>query len=269
MAKPAENRPGLRQGTGSTVSDQDFTARRLFIETSLEEGADIVPPDAALNYLLNVLRLRDSATIPVFNGRDGEFLARLHSVGRRAARLKIEAQLRAQTPRADLDYCFAPLKQGRLDYMAQKATEMGAGRLTPVITNRTQVRRLGHERLVANVIEAAEQCGVLAVPEVVAPVSLTAFLAGFSPKRLLVFCDERAPIADPVRALAGSAGEGTSVLVGPEGGFDDSERAAIRRLPNVVALSLGPRILRADTAAVAALAAVQATLGDWRIGPGA
>lgn len=269
MAKPAENRPGRRKGTGSTVLDEDFTARRLFIEMPLNEGADIAPPDAALNYLLNVLRLRESATILVFNGRDGEFLARLHSIGRRAARLKVETQVRVQTPRADFDYCFAPLKQGRLDYMVQKATEMGAGRLAPVITNRTQVRRLGHERLVANVIEAAEQCGVLAIPEVVGPVSLPTFLAGFSPTRLLVFCDERAPIADPVRALAESGGEGVSVLVGPEGGFDDMERAAIQRLPNVVALSLGPRILRADTAAVAALAVVQATLGDWRVGAGA
>lgn len=267
MAKPVETPPERRQGTGSTVSDDDFTARRLFIDAPLREGVDIAPPDPALNYLLNVLRLRESATILVFNGRDGEFLARLHAVSRRGARLRVETQTRAQTPCADLDYCFAPLKQGRLDYMAQKATEMGAGRLLPVITNRTQVRRIGHERLVANVIEAAEQCGVLAVPAVAATVSLSTFLAGFSPTRLLVFCDERAPIADPVRALAGRRGEGVSVLVGPEGGFDDSEHAAIRRLPNVVALSLGPRILRADTAAVAALAVIQATLGDWLSGP--
>ena len=250
-----------------TVLDDDFTARRLFVDAPLAEGDDIALPDAALNYLLNVLRLREGDGILVFNGRDGEFRAQLHAVGRRAARLRIGARTRTQTPPADLDYCFAPLKQGRLDYMAQKATEMGAGRLVPVITNRTQARRVGHGRIVANVIEAAEQCGVLAVPTVAEAASLAGFLAGFPSTRLLVFCDERAPIADPVRALAGSGGEGVSVLVGPEGGFDDTERAAIQRLPNVVALSLGPRILRADTAAVAALAVIQATLGDWLSGP--
>ena len=250
------------------MSDDDFNARRLFVESSLAEGDEIVPSDAAVNYLLNVLRLREGDRILVFNGRDGEFRAHLHAVSRRAARLRIGIRTRMQTPHADLDYCFAPLKQGRLDYMAQKATEMGASRLVPVIANRTQVRRVGNARIVANVIEAAEQCGVLAVPAVAEAVSLSSFLASFPPTRLLVFCDEQAPIADPMRALAGRVGAGTSVLVGPEGGFDDAERTAIRRLPNVVALSLGPRILRADTAAVAALAVVQAALGDWRIDAG-
>lgn len=246
------------------MSDDDFNARRLFVDSSLAEGDEIAPSDVAVNYLLNVLRLREGDRILVFNGRDGEFRAHLHAVSRRVARLRIGVRTRAQTSHADLDYCFAPLKQGRLDYMAQKATEMGASRLVPVITNRTQVRRVGHARIVANVIEAAEQCGVLAVPGVAEAVSLSAFLAGFLSTRLLVFCDEQAPIADPVRALAGRVGAGVSVLVGPEGGFDDAERAAIRQLPNVVALSLGPRILRADTAAVAALAVVQSALGDWR-----
>jgi 16S rRNA (uracil1498-N3)-methyltransferase len=144
---------------------------------------------------------------------------------------------------------------------------MGAGRLTPVITNRTQVRRLNLERLRANVIEAAEQCGVLAIPETVEPVSLSTYLAGLPAARLLVFCDERAEVANPAAALAeraDTASAGVSVIIGPEGGFDDAERALLLRAPNVVRLSLGPRILRADTAAVAALAVVQATLGDWR-----
>lgn len=226
-------------------------------------GADVAPPPDALNYLLNVLRLREGDAILLFNGRDGEFLAHLTAVTRRAAILRVEKLLRPQTPLADLDYCFAPLKQARLDYMAQKATEMGAGRLVPVITNRTQVRRVNSARLRANAVEAAEQCGVLAVPEASEAVDLADFLVSFPEKRLLVFCDEDAPIANPVTALSGRSGEGVSVLIGPEGGFDEQERAAIARLSNVARLSLGPRVLRADTAAVAALAIVQAAIGDW------
>lgn len=233
------------------------------MEADLAPGADVAPPPDALNYLLNVLRLREGDAILLFNGRDGEFLAHLTAVTRRAATLRVEKLLRPQTPLADLDYCFAPLKQARLDYMAQKATEMGAGRLVPVITNRTQVRRVNSARLRANAVEAAEQCGVLAVPEASEAVDLADFLVSFPEKRLLVFCDEDAPIANPVTALSGRSGEGVSVLIGPEGGFDEQERAAIARLSNVARLSLGPRVLRADTAAVAALAIVQAAIGDW------
>lgn len=233
------------------------------MEADLAPGADVVPPPEALNYLLNVLRLREGDAILLFNGRDGEFLAHLSAVTRRAATLRVERLLRPQTPLADLDYCFAPLKQARLDYMAQKATEMGAGRLVPIITNRTQVRRVNSARLRANAIEAAEQCGVLAVPKASEAVDLVDLLSGFPAKRLLVFCDEDAPIGNPVQALSGRSGEGVSVLIGPEGGFDEQERAAIARLSNVARLSLGPRVLRADTAAVAALAVVQAAIGDW------
>lgn len=233
------------------------------MEADLAPGADVVPPPEALNYLLNVLRLREGDAILLFNGRDGEYLAHLSAVTRRAATLRVERLLRPQTPLVDLDYCFAPLKQARLDYMAQKAAEMGAGRLVPVITNRTQVRRVNSARLRANAVEAAEQCGVLAVPEASEAVDLADFLSGFPAKRLLVFCDEDAPIANPVAALSGRSGEGVSVLIGPEGGFDEQERAAIARLSNVARLSLGPRVLRADTAAVAALAIVQAAIGDW------
>jgi 16S rRNA (uracil1498-N3)-methyltransferase len=245
------------------LSHYDFSAQRLFVTQALAPGAAFVPPPEALNYLLNVLRLREGDAILLFNGRDGEYLAHLAEVAKRSAKLRIDRLLRAQTPLADLDYCFAPLKQARLDYMAQKATEMGAGRLVPVITNRTQVRRVNSERLRANAIEAAEQCGVLAVPEAAEAVNLADFLSDFPEARLLAFCDEDAPIANPFQALSGRSGKGVSVLVGPEGGFDEKERAAIARLPNVVSLSLGPRVLRADTAAVAALAIVQAALGDW------
>jgi 16S rRNA (uracil1498-N3)-methyltransferase len=245
------------------LSNKPISAQRLFLDEALSPDVVVTPPSEALNYLLNVLRLREGDPILLFNGRDGEFLAHLSEVTRRAARLRIDRKLREQTARADLDYCFAPLKQARLDYMAQKATEMGAGRLIPVITRRTQMRRVNSARLRANAIEAAEQCGVLAVPQTLEAVDLDDFLASFPAGRLLVFCDEDAPVANPVAALSGRSGQGISVLIGPEGGFDDAERAAISRAPNVARLSLGPRVLRADTAAVAALAVVQSTIGDW------
>ena len=164
--------------------------------------------------------------------------------------------------------CFAPLKHARLDYMVQKAVEMGASVLAPAITRRTQVARINDARMRANVIEAAEQCGILNVPAVAAARPLTAVLADWPAERLLAFCDEDADVRDPVAALAGAGGADRAtplaVLIGPEGGFDAGEREALLRLPRVVRLSLGPRILRADTAAVAALALMQAVLGDGR-----
>ncbi len=250
---------------GKLVSRYDFSAQRLFVEAPLEAGARIIPDADRLNYLLNVLRLREGDAILLFNGRDGEWRASLEEVAKRKAILVAKERLRAQTASADLHYCFAPLKHARLDYMAQKATEMGAARLAPIITRRTQARRVNLERLAANVVEAAEQCGVLSVPEVVEEVALEAYLAAREAGRLLVFCDEDAERADPVTALrAAPAHQGVDVLVGPEGGFDPAEREAILAAPLVARLSLGPRILRADTAAVAALTVVQAVLGDWR-----
>lgn len=246
------------------MSRYDFTSRRLFVDAPLAPGARIEPPPAALNYLLNVLRLREGAALLAFNGRDGEFRVRLTEVGKRSARLLVEDRTRPQTPLADLDYCFAPLKQARLDYVVEKATEMGAGRLVPVLTARTQVRKVNVERLQANVVEAAEQCGILAVPLVAPAVELRDFLAQLATERLLVFCDEDSEIVNPSKALQQyAAPAGVSVLIGPEGGFDDAERAAIARHPCVARISLGPRILRADTAGVAALALVQAIVGDW------
>ena len=249
------------------MSEYDFTAQRLYLDAPLAEGILCDAPSAVHNYLLNVLRLRAGDVIHVFNGREGEFRARLTDASRRLVRFRIEALLRMQPALADLDYAFAPLKQARLDYMVQKAVEMGAGRLTPVITNRTQVRRLNLERLRANVVEAAEQCGVLAIPEIHEPVGLSTYLAGLPASRWLVFCDERAPAGSPIEtlgSLADRAAESLGLIVGPEGGFDESERTQILKRSNVVRISLGPRILRADTAAVAALAIVQAALGDWR-----
>jgi 16S rRNA (uracil1498-N3)-methyltransferase len=249
------------------VPDYDFTAQRLYLDLPLAARTQCDAPATVHNYLLNVLRLRAGDVIHVFNGKDGEFRARLTDVSRRHVRLEIEAMVRTQTAPYEIDYAFAPLKQARLDYMVQKAVEMGAGRLTPVITNRTQARRLNLDRLRANIIEAAEQCGVLVIPEICEPVSLSTYLAGLPARRLLVFCDERAPVGSPNETLthrAEDAVDGVSLIVGPEGGFDEGERASILKGSNVIRISLGPRILRADTAAVAALAVVQAALGDWR-----
>lgn len=247
------------------MSRYDFSAQRLFVEAPLEAGARIPPSPDQLNYLVNVLRLREGGTILLFNGRDGEWRARLEAVSRRSATLAATEQTRPQTAPFDLDYCFAPLKHARLDYMAQKAAEMGVARLSPILTRRTQARRVNLQRLRANAVEAAEQCGVLSVPLVSEEVELRDFLRLFPQHRLLVFCDEDAESADPLAALRSAPTHiGVSLLIGPEGGFDDEERAEIQRVSKVLRLSLGPRILRADTAAVAALTLVQATIGDWR-----
>ena len=244
----------------------DFTSPRLYVDAPMNVGGRLALNAEQTNYLLNVLRLREGARVLVFNGRDGEFAASLAALSRKSATLAIGALLRPQETGPDLDYLFAPLKHARLDYMAQKAVEMGARRLRPVMTRRTQASRVNLDRLRANALEAAEQCGVIWLPEIVAEQSLEKALADWPADRLLVFCDEEAPIADPLAALAGAKAQGgaLALLIGPEGGFDEAERAAILRLPNVLRLSLGPRILRADTAAVAALALIQARLGDWR-----
>ena len=251
------------------MSPYDFSAQRLFVEDDLADGARVAPSADAQNYLLNVLRLRQGDAILLFNGRDGEWRARIDMVSKRAAALRVEQQLREQTAPGDVHYAFAPLKQARLDYMVQKATEMGASRLTPVLTKRTQMRRVSAHRLRANAIEAAEQCGLLTIPETLEPLELDRYLADLEPQRLLVFCDEDAPAADALAPLQAKSAELSArpplaVLIGPEGGFDETERALILQRSNILRISLGPRILRADTAAVAALALIQASLGDWR-----
>ncbi len=271
----------------------DFTAPRLFVEAHLGPGARIALDRGQANYLLNVLRLRAGGSVLVFNGRDGEWRAEVEVEGRRSAVLTARDRTRAQEARPDLLYLFAPLKHARLDYMVQKAVELGAGSLRPVFTRRTQSQRVNLERMRANAVEAAEQCGILTVPAILAEADLAEALAALEPDRLLVFCDEDAPLANPVEALAagaeraaragpgpgGSAGAASpaklgpapgnndaklAVVVGPEGGFTDDERALVAARSPCVRVSLGPRILRADTAAVAALALVQAVLGDWR-----
>jgi len=216
------------------------------------------------HYLGTVLRLKAGERVLVFNGREGEWSATLQQPQKRTAALLIEENTRPQAAPADLHYLFAPIKAGRLDYMVQKAVEMGVSSLQPVLTRFTQVARVNGERMRANVIEAAEQCGILGIAEVAEPVAFDRFLTHRKPERLLVFCDEAADVANPLSVLEGNkATGGIDVLIGPEGGFAEEERAALLRQPNTLRLSLGPRILRADTAGVAALAVIQAALGDW------
>jgi len=242
----------------------DFRAPRLFVRDDLAGGARIAATHEQGNYLLNVLRLKNSDAILVFNGRDGEWRAKISKADRKDCALEIEEKVREQTPLPDLHYLFAPLKHARLDYMVQKAVELGAGKLRPVLTQFTQVSRVNLARMQANAIEAAEQCGILAIPEIEAPRKLVDALADWDPSRRLIFCDEAAPTASPADALKNLPRSPVALLIGPEGGFSESERADLLRRPYVTALSLGPRILRADTAAVAALALVQSFIGDWR-----
>jgi 16S rRNA (uracil1498-N3)-methyltransferase len=241
----------------------DFRSPRLFVAAPLAAGATLPLDRAQAHYLTTVLRRKSGDGVLVFNGRDGEWSAELEQ-GKRDVALRLGAKVRDQTAPADLHYLFAPLKSARLDYMVQKAVEMGAARLQPVLTRHGQVARVNLERMRANAIEAAEQCGILSLPEIAAPVDLTRLLADRDPARTIVFCDEGAEVANPLAALSAVPPHTPlAVLVGPEGGFAEDERAALRKLPNVVRIGLGPRILRADTAAVAALAVVQAVVGDW------
>lgn len=241
----------------------DFHSPRLCVKAPLGEGARVALDRAQAHYLGSVLRLKSGDRVLVFNGSDGEWSATL-AAERRAASLLVGARTRAQTTPADLHYLFAPLKAARLDYMVQKAVEMGASQLQPVLTRHTQVTRINTERMEANAIEAAEQCGILSLPSVESPVSLNRLLAEWDRARRLIFCDENADTMSPIAALAGVPRSPLAVLIGPEGGFAEDERDALLKLPNVVRISLGPRILRADTAAVAALTLVQALIGDWR-----
>ncbi|MBY0380847.1 MAG: 16S rRNA (uracil(1498)-N(3))-methyltransferase [Xanthobacteraceae bacterium] len=244
------------------MTQHDFNSPRLYVDAPLGAGAALPLDRNQSNYLGNVLRLAAGDAVLVFNGRDGEWSAEV--AGRkRADLLTVQQQTRPQTVTPDLQLLFAPLKHARLDYMVQKAVEMGAGRLRPVMTRFTQVSRVNIERMRANVIEAAEQCGILDIASVDEPAALDRWLTDRDGKRLLVFCDEAAEVANPLAALKDESQSGIDVLIGPEGGFSGEERALLLKQSMLVRISLGPRVLRADTAAVAALALVQATRGDW------
>jgi 16S rRNA (uracil1498-N3)-methyltransferase len=248
------------------MPDLDFRAPRLFVDAPLSAGQTVPLERNQSNYLGNVLRLSAGEKVLVFNGRDGEWQAQIEG-RKRPDSLEITAQRRPQDRLPDIAYVFAPLKHARLDYMVQKAVEMGAARLQPVLTRFTQVSRVNSERMRANVIEAAEQCGILSLADVAEPMPLDRFLTQRLPERLLVFCDEAAETTSPLQALQNglTAADGIDILIGPEGGFAEEERALLLRQKRTLRLALGPRILRADTAGVAALALVQAALGDWAV----
>lgn len=241
----------------------DFKTTRLFRAADLSAGLLIELDRNAGNYLANVMRLGSGDPVLVFNGRDGEWRAELDLSNRKKPVLHILEQTREQTPAPRIDYLFAPLKHARLDYMVQKATEMGAARLQPVITQHTQSARVNLDRMRANVIEAAEQCGILSIPEVLEPRKLPALISGWNHETRLIFCDEREDGEHPLDTLGKLGGNDFAVLIGPEGGFSANERELLRSKPFVTPIGLGPRILRADTAAVAALSLIQAKIGDW------
>jgi len=233
---------------------------RLFVRSSLSEGARVELDGGQANYLGNVMRLGEGAELLVFDGQSGEWLARIAEAAKKRMTLSVERKTREPERIPDVWLAFAPVKRAQTDWLIEKATELGAARLLPVITRRTVPERVKLERLEAIAIEAAEQCGRTRLPEIATPVSLNRLLAQRDAERRLYFADEGGGEAPASAFDAGRA----LILTGPEGGFSDDERAAIHAAPNSVPISLGPRILRAETAALAALAAYMAVAGDWR-----
>lgn len=242
----------------------NFRLQRLFVDTPLSAETRHEVSSEQFNYLANVLRLEAGAKVLVFNGHDGEWMAEITFPSRKKIVLRPIEQTRPQPEASDLHYLFAPLKIGRLDYLVQKAVEMGAGTMQPVMTQHVQGKITNLDRLRANVTEAAEQCGVLSIPDVSEPRKLADILERWPEDRRIIFCDEGDEGQNPLPILAKVTEKKLALLVGPEGGFSEEERSLLRSLPFVTAIPLGPRILRADTAAVAALAVIQAAIGDWK-----
>lgn len=249
---------------------------RLYVEHPLSADASIEVAGDQAHYLLNVMRSRQGDKVRLFNGTDGEWVAQLDEIAKKSCQLKLRKKYKEQTQVPDLSLLFAPVKRARLDYLVQKATELGVAKIQPVLTTRTIVSRVNQDRIRANVIEAAEQTGRMCVPEVLPATSLFEVLQSWPTTCKLMFCDEAGD--DPAAEWGGDEGKASeigtvlqqyqrdepwAVLIGPEGGFDSQERAQLRSLSQVVPVSLGPRILRADTAAVAALSLWQSVLGDW------
>ncbi len=241
---------------------------RLFVDADLAPGASVGLAPSQAHYLKHVMRMDPGGVVAVFNGRDGEWLARIDGLGRGWASLGLVSLRREQTREPDLWLVFAPIKRARIDFLAEKATELGVRALWPVFTRRSVITRVNTDRLRANAVEAAEQSERLTVPEVFEPATFAELVEGWPPDRHLVVCDESgggAPIAEALADARAEAGAEWALLTGPEGGLTRSELDALGRLPFVTRVGLGPRVLRADTAAVAALACWQALLGDWRV----
>ena len=233
---------------------------RLFVRAPLAQGAAVELDAGQANYRGNVMRKAEGDELLVFDGASGEWLARIVAAGKKRMTLRVERRTREPEAIPDVWLAFAPVKRTQSDWLVEKATELGAARLIPVMTQRTVAERVRLDRLEAIAIEAAEQCGRTRLPDIVEPVSLKALLAGRDPGRTIYFADENGGDAVSSALKPGPA----MILTGPEGGFTDEERAAVRAATNAVAVSLGPRILRAETAALAALASFMAVAGDWR-----
>lgn len=241
----------------------NFKIQRLFVEDDLQEGARVPADKDQFNYLSHVLRMGEGDNVLLFNGRHGEWAAKIHYESKKKLVLLVQDLVRVQPDPCDLQYLFAPLKQARLDYTVQKAVEMGAGVIQPVLTHHTQAHRINAHRLERNAIEAAEQCGILSIPICHEPVKLARLLENWDPQRRIIYCDEMAKTHNPLSTLQAVSESQLALLIGPEGGFSDEERHLLQSCSFVTAIPLGPRILRADTAAVAAMAVLQATIGDW------
>lgn len=234
---------------------------RLYVDQPLAPGQAVAVSADQAHYLFNVMRLTRGAAVALFNGRDGEWRAEVAEAGKRGGILICATQTAALRLPPDLWLAFAPIKKARTDFIVEKATELGAARIIPVQTRHTNAERIRQDRLQAHALEAAEQCGATFVPEVCDLTSLDKFLASLSPDRKLLWCDEA--MVGQAPALPGTKGEKWAILIGPEGGFSVDEQQRLRALPQIHPTALGPRILRADTAAVAALTLWQASLGDW------
>jgi len=237
---------------------------RLFVMAALEPGATVILDEGQTHFLLHVLRGRAGDRVLLFNGRDGEWRAEVAAASKRGVALTLLSRCAPQTGVPDLWLIFAPVKKTPSDYLAQKATELGVSKLQPVFTRRTIVSRINDERLKANAVEAAEQSGRMTVPEIGAGMALDKLIAQWPQERPLYFCDEGGDVLPLAEAARGAVTDRAAILTGPEGGFDPVERAMLRAQPFVTPVGLGPRILRADTAALAAVTLWQSVKGDWR-----
>ncbi|HWK46477.1 MAG TPA: 16S rRNA (uracil(1498)-N(3))-methyltransferase [Stellaceae bacterium] len=246
-------------------------AARLHVDAVLTEGGGVALDSDQTHYLRSVLRLGEGTTVALFNGRDGEWLGRIAGYAKHSARVELAAQTRLPTPERPVWLLFAPVKRARIDFIAEKATELGATVLQPVFTERTIVARVNQDRLAANAREAAEQSERLSLPEIRPPRSLFDAVAALPPEIRLILCDETGtapPISQVLSDEKGVFSSGCALLTGPEGGFTETELDRLRKLPFVTPVSLGPRVLRADTAVLAALAVFQAIAGDWTVAGG-
>lgn len=240
---------------------------RLYIDAPLSMHANVALNQDQSHYLLHVMRLKEGSRVALFNGHDGEWEGEVTMLSKKAMQVLITSQTRQQRQEPDIWLAFAPIKNAAIHFTAQKATELGVSALMPVITEHTIVHRIGTEKLLANAIEAAEQSERLSVPTVSEPQKLSTFLDRFPKDRALIFCDESGKGKPITQALQGSSYTSFAVLIGPEGGFSLKELDILHHHPHVIPVGLGPRILRADTAALAALACLQAACGDWNEAP--